>query len=71
MRGVAQANLELGVLHKIQLTDGVYTRRLSGYSAVTMDAPIQHCGGVAVFYCVAPRFSVKALQQFRPNVVSL
>ena len=44
MRGVSQANLDLGVLQETNITDGVYTCGSTGYS---VDKPIlQQSGGV-------------------------
>ena len=71
LRGMAQSNLDLVVLQDEKFIYGVYTCKLAGYSVVSMGAPIRHCGGVAVFYRVPPRFSVKALQQVGTNVVRL
>ena len=68
---MAQANLDLGVLQDKKFTYGVYTCESSGYSVVSMAAPIQHYGGVSVFYRVLLKFSVKALQQFQTNIVRL
>ena len=65
------ANLDLGVLQDAKFTYGVYSQELVGYSFLSMDAPIQHCGGVSVFYRVPPQFSIKALQKLGPNVVRL
>ena len=69
LRGMAQVNLDLVVLKDNNFTYGVYTCESAGYSVVAMGASIQHYGGVAVFYCVTPRFSVKALQQVLPIIV--
>ena len=69
IRGMAQSNLDMVFLQDTKFTYGVYPCELAGYSVVYMDAPIRHYGGVAVFYRVPPRFSVKALQQVGTNVV--
>ena len=37
LRGMVQANLDMGVLQETKLNDGVYTRRLSSYSFVAME----------------------------------
>ena len=71
LTGVSQANLDLVVLQDTNFIYGLYTHDLAGYSVVSMGTPIRHCGGVVVFYCVLPRFSVKALQKFGTNVVIL
>ena len=49
VRGVSQANMNLGILQETKLTDGIYARLSAGYSVVATDAPSRHCGGVAIF----------------------
>ena len=49
LRGMSQANMDLGILQETKLTDGVYTRRLVGYSVIATEAPSRHRGGVALF----------------------
>ena len=39
LRGMSQANMELGIFQEKKVTDGIYTRRLAGYSVVATDAP--------------------------------
>ena len=50
LRGMSQANMDLGIFQDKKLTDGVYTRGLAGYSIVTTDTPSRHHGGVAILY---------------------
>ena len=50
LRGVAQANIDLGVFQETKCTDGIYTRKSAGYRVVATDAPSRHRGGVALFY---------------------
>ena len=69
LRGMSQANMDLGILQETKLTDGIYTRRSAGYSVVATDAPIQHRGGVAIFYHSEPHFAVEAVEKFGPNVI--
>ena len=69
LRGVSQANMDLGLLQETKLTDGIYTRGSVGYSVVATDAPSQHRGGVAIFYRSEPHFAVEAVDKFRPNVI--
>ena len=57
--GVAKSNQGLGFLQETYLTDGVYTCGSDGCSIVAMDAPIQHCGRVAVFYRATPRYMMQ------------
>ena len=70
LRGVAQANLDLGVLQETKLTYDVYTRGLVVPSIVATDTMMQHCGSVAVIYQASPWLLVEAIQKFIPNVVS-
>ena len=58
LRGISQANMDLGILQETKLTYGIYTRGSAGYSVVAMDAPSRHCGGVAIFYLSTPHFAV-------------
>ena len=39
LRGMAQANIDLGIFQETKCTDGVYTRESAGYRAVATDAP--------------------------------
>ena len=71
LRGVSQANMDLGIFQETEVTDGIYTRGPDGYSVVATDAPIRHRGRVGVFNRPAPHFAVEAFQQFGPNVVGL
>ena len=34
LRGMYQANMDLGILQETKLTDGVYTRGLAGYNVI-------------------------------------
>ena len=52
--GMSQANMDLGILQKTKLMDGIYTRGSSGYSVIATDAPSQHRGGVTLFYHSEP-----------------
>ena len=70
LRGVSQANMDLGVFQETKVTDRIFTPGSAGYSVVAMDAPSRNCGGVAMFYRPAPHFAAEAVQQFGPNVVS-
>ena len=69
LRGISQANMDLGIFQETKVIDGIYTRGSAGYSVVATDAPSQHHGGVAVFHWPAPNFAVEAVQQFGPNVI--
>ena len=69
LRGMSQANMDLGILQETKLTDGVYTHGSSGYSVIAADAPSRHRGGVAIFYRSEPHFVVEAVEKFGPNVI--
>ena len=58
LRGMSQANMDLGILQETKLTDGIYTGGSAGYSIVATDAPSQHHGGVAIFHRPALHFAV-------------
>ena len=44
LRGMSQANIDLGVFQETKCTDGVYTRALAGYRVVATDTPSRHRG---------------------------
>ena len=67
--GVSQANMDLGILQKTKLTDGIYTCGSSGYSIVATDAPSRHCGGVAIFHRPAPHLAVEAVRKYGLNMI--
>ena len=69
LRGVSQANMDLGIFLETKLTDGIYTRGSARYSVAATDAPSRHRGGVAILHRPAPYFAVEAVQQFGPNVI--
>ena len=69
LRGMSQANMDLGILQETKLTDGIYTRGSAGYSVVATDAPIRHRGSVAIFYRSEPHFAGEAVEKFGPNVI--
>ena len=69
LRGMSQANMDLGILQETKITDGIYTRGSAGYSIIATDAPSQHRGGVTLFYRSKPHFVVEAVERFGPNVL--
>ena len=71
MRGISQANMDLGILQETKFTDGVYTRGSDSYSVIATDAPSRHRGDVALFYRSEPHFVVEAVENFVPNVIGL
>ena len=70
LRGMSQANMDLGILQETKCKDGIYTRELAGYRVVATDALSRHRGGVALFYIPSPLFVVEAVREYGPNVVS-
>ena len=69
LRGMSQANMDLGILQETILTDGVYTRGSAGYNIIATDAPSRHRGGVALFYRSTPHYVVEAVERCGPNVM--
>ena len=69
LRGMSQANMDLGIIQETKLADGVYTRRSAGYKVIATDAPSQHRGSVAFFYRPTPHFVVEAVERCGPNVM--
>ena len=61
LRGMAQANMDLGIFQEIKCSEGIYIRESAGYIVVATDAPSQHHIGVAVFYRPSPLFEVEAV----------
>ena len=69
LRGMYQANMDLGIFQETKVIDVIDTRGSAGYSIVATNAPSRHCGGVAVFYRPALNFAVEAVRQFELNFV--
>ena len=69
LRGMSQANMDLGILQETKITNGVYTRGSAGYKVIATDAPSRHRGGVALFYRLTPHFVVEAVERCGPNVM--
>ena len=70
LRGMSQANMDLGILQETKITNGIYTRGSAGYKVIATDAPSRHRGGVALFYRPTPRFAVEAVEKCGPNVMA-
>ena len=62
LRGMAQANIDLGVFQETKCTDGIYTRESAGYRVVATDAPSRHRGGVVLFYKPSAQFAVEEVR---------
>ena len=69
LRGMSQANMDLGILQETKITNGVYTRGSAGYKVIATDAPSRHRGGVALFYRLIPCFVVEAVERCGTNVM--
>ena len=69
LRGMSQANMDMGILQETKITDGIYTCGSAGYSVVATDAPSRHRGGVAIFYRSEPHFAVEVVDKFGTNVI--
>ena len=39
LRGMSQANMDLGILQETKITNGIYTRGSAGYTVIATDAP--------------------------------
>ena len=70
LRGMEQANLDMGILQETKLTNGVYTRASARYRVVATDAPSRHSGGITMFYRVGAGFAVEEVRPYGPNVLS-
>ena len=70
LRGMEQANMDLGIMQETNITNGVYTHASSGYLVVATDAPSRHRGGIAMFYREGAGFAVEELSPYGPNVIS-
>ena len=60
LRGMAQANLDLGVFQDTKVKDRLHMRELVGYHVLAADTLSRHCGGVSIFYQDMPHFQAKA-----------
>ena len=70
LRGISQANMDLGIFQETKCTEGIYTRESAGYRVVATDTPSRHRSGVALFYRPWPLFKVEAVREYGPNVLS-
>ena len=70
LRGMYQANMDLGIFQETKCTDEIYTRESAGYRVVATDAPSRHRGRVALLYRLSPLFAVEAVREYGPNVMS-
>ena len=49
LRGMDQANMDLGIFQETKFTEGIYTCESARYQVVATDAPSRHRGRVALF----------------------
>ena len=70
LRGMAQANIDLGVFQETKCIDGIYTCKSARYRVVATDSPSRHRSGVALFYKPSRIFAVEAVREYGPNVLS-
>ena len=70
LRGMDQANMDLGVMQETNITNGIYTRASAGYRVVATDAPSRHRGGIVLFYREGAGFAVEEVRPYGPNVIS-
>jgi hypothetical protein len=70
LRVMNQMNVDIGILMETKLTDGIHTRRLSGYQAYATLARSHSQGGVVFFFRNLPQWQVESIRRFGPNVIS-
>ena len=66
--GLAQANVDLGLLQETNITGEFYVRDSSGFHVVVSDATSCYGRGVELFYKHLTRFVVEAHQQHGLNI---
>ena len=50
LRGMFQANIDMGIFQETKVTAGIYMRESSGYRVAELESPSAHSGGVTVFF---------------------
>ena len=70
LRGMSQANMDLGISQEKKCTDGIYTHESARYRVVATNTPSRHRGRVAIFYRPSTLFAMEAVRQYGPNVMS-
>ena len=70
LRGMPQANMDLGEFQESKLTKRIYTRESSGYKVVATEATSAYSGSIAIFYRMVENLSVEAFQAHRENIIS-
>ena len=69
LRGMSQANVDLGVFQETKFTKGIYPRELGGYQVVVPKSPSLHSSGITMFYLKSDHFTVSAIRLRVTNVV--
>ena len=62
--------MDVGVFQETKLMEGIYSWFSAGYKVVAAPAPIQHQGGVVIFYWDSPVLAVEAIRHFGANVIA-
>jgi hypothetical protein len=66
-----QLGVDIGFLVDTKLTDGVYTRFLSGYEVVAPTMPPAWQGGIALFWRSNNLYKIEETKVWGPNVISM
>jgi hypothetical protein len=71
LRAMDGIGADLGILMETKVTDGIYTRKSSGYSVVRfLNAPSAHQGGIALFWRPNKSYLVEHWRIWGPNVLT-
>ena len=62
--------MDVGVFQETKVTEGMYMRLSEGCMVVLMPEPIQHQGGIVIFYRDSLVFAVKEIRQFGANFIT-
>jgi hypothetical protein len=70
LRAMDRLEVDIGFLVETKLTDGIYTRFLSGYKVVTSTAPSARQGGIALFWRNNNLYKIEETKVWGPNIIS-
>jgi hypothetical protein len=70
LRAMDQLGVNIGFLVETKLTDGVYTRFLSGYKVVASTALSAWQGGIALFWRSNNLYEIEKTKVWEPNIIS-
>ena len=62
--------MDVGVFQETKLMEGIYSWFSAGYKVAATPAPIQHQGGVVIFYWDSPVLAVEEICHFGANVIT-